>query len=104
MQVADLLLDHGAEINAENMWKTTPINIAMLMNHVGMVKKLLQIDGVDVNGKDEKGRTLLGLTIYDLADAEMVKFAEYLLEKGADPNLPDVRGNTMLHNLACFQP
>jgi hypothetical protein len=32
---------HGAEINAENMWKVTPINIAMLMNHVGMVKRLL---------------------------------------------------------------
>ena len=90
MQVADLLLKHGAEVNAENMWKTTPINIAMLMNHVGMVKKLLKVEGVDVNGKDEKGRTLLGLTIYDLEDTAMVSFAEYLLEKGADPNIPDV--------------
>ena len=40
-QCVELLMRHGAEINAENMWKVTPINIAMLMNHVGMVKRLL---------------------------------------------------------------
>ena len=29
----DLLLKHGADINAANMWKVTPITIAMLKNH-----------------------------------------------------------------------
>ena len=54
-QCIDLLLKHGAEINAENMWRTTPINIAMLCNHVGTVRHLLEVEGVDVNGKDDKG-------------------------------------------------
>ena len=72
------------------------------MNHVGMVKRLLKCEGVDVNGKDDKGRTLLTLTIYDLSDAGMVAFAEYLLEKGANPNIPDLQGNTILHRLASF--
>jgi len=93
---------HGAEINAENMWKVTPINIAMLMNHVGMVKRLLQEEGVDVNGKDDNGRTLLALTCIDLSDEKMVDFAEYLLSKGANPNLPDINGNTVLHALATY--
>lgn len=93
---------HGAEINAENMWKVTPINIAMLMNHVGMVKRLLQEEGVDVNGKDDNGRTLLALTCIDLSDEKMVDFAEYLLSKGANPNLPDINVNTVLHALATY--
>jgi ankyrin repeat protein len=55
LQCVDLLMKHGAEINAENMWRTTPINIAMLCNHVGMVRHLLEVEEVDVNGKDERG-------------------------------------------------
>jgi ankyrin repeat protein len=101
-QCVDLLMKHGAEINAENMWKVTPINIAMLMNHVGMVKRLLQEEGVDVNGKDDKGRTLLALTCIDLSDEKMVDFADYLMSKGADPNIPDINGNTVLHALATY--
>lgn len=29
----DLLIAHNADINAQNMWKVTPITIAMLKNH-----------------------------------------------------------------------
>ena len=49
----DLLLKHGANVNAPNMWKVTPITIAMLKNHQGIVKKLLQREDIDVNGKDD---------------------------------------------------
>ena len=48
----DLLLKHGANINAPNMWKITPITIAMLKNHQGIVKDLLKRDDIDVNGKN----------------------------------------------------
>ena len=47
----DLLIKHGADINAANMWKITPITIAMLKNHQGIVKELLKRDDIDVNGK-----------------------------------------------------
>jgi serine/threonine-protein phosphatase 6 regulatory ankyrin repeat subunit A/serine/threonine-protein phosphatase 6 regulatory ankyrin repeat subunit B len=104
LQCMRLLLEHGADINAHNMWKITPINIAMLCNHVGAVKKLLDHEGVDVNGKDDKGRTLLALSVADLSDSSMVEFAAYLLSKGADPNIPDILGNTILHHLAAFNP
>ena len=49
----DLLIAHGADINAHNMWKVTPITIAMLKNHQGIVKELLKRDDIDVNGKDD---------------------------------------------------
>jgi len=49
----DLLLKHGADVNSINIWKTTPITIAMLINHMGTVKHLLNVPNVDVNGTDD---------------------------------------------------
>ena len=49
----DLLLKTGANLNAENAWKITPINLAMMKNRRGCVKKLLQQEGVQVNCKDD---------------------------------------------------
>jgi len=87
IECIDLLIKHGADINASNSWKVTPITIAMLNNHTGTVKRLLQEPSVDVNGKDDEGRTLLILTMLELSDQSDVDFAKYLLEKGADPNI-----------------
>jgi ankyrin repeat protein len=58
---------------------------------------------VDVNGKDDKGRTLLMMNMIDLSEPSCVNFAKYLLEKGADPNVADVDGNTPLHRLAAYK-
>ncbi len=87
----DLLLKVGADVNAQNSWKTTPINIAMLKNHTGCVKRLLEEPNVNVNGKDEKGRTLLMLSLL-MIDEDSEDFIAYLLRKGADPNLADLEG------------
>ena len=75
----------------------------MLNNHLGTVKRLLQEPTVDVNGKDDKGRTLLIMNMIDLSEPSCVNFAKYLLDKGADPNIADVDGNTPLHRLAAYK-
>jgi len=75
----------------------------MLNNHLGTVKRLLQEPTVDVNGKDDKGRTLLIMNMIDLTEPSCVNFAKYLLDKGADPNIADVDGNTPLHRLAAYK-
>ena len=67
----------------------------MQKNHEGCVKKFLEYvpgegkEAVDVNGKDEKGRTLLTLALMDLTDRTL-DFVKYLLDKGADPNIVDI--------------
>ncbi len=99
----ELLLKAGSNVNTQNSWKISPINIAMLMGHIGCVKRLLEEPNVDVNGKDEKGRTLLILSLIVLDD-ESIDFISYLLKKGADPNIADLDGNTALHYLAQYQP
>jgi ankyrin repeat protein len=63
MECVDLLVAHGADVNAINIWKTTPITVSMLLNHTGTVKRLLNEPYVDVNGKDDLGRTLLYLLV-----------------------------------------
>jgi len=57
------LIKAGANVNANSSWKITPLNIAMLKNHFGLVKYLLSRPDVDVNCKDEQGRTLISLAV-----------------------------------------
>lgn len=83
-----------------NSWKVTPITIAMLNNHLGTVKRLLQEENVDVNGKDDKGRTLLAMAMLDIEEPNCVDFAKFLIDKGANINLGDVDQTTPLHILA----
>ena len=103
MDIIDLLLKTGADVNAQNSWKISPINIAMLKNHHGCVKRFLEEPNVDVNGKDEKGRTLIMLSLLVLDD-QSNDFITYLLAKGADPNIADLEGQTSLHYIAKYVP
>lgn len=100
----DLLVSHGADLNAQNMWNITPITIAMLKNHQGIVKEFLKREDINVNGKDDQGRTLLMMSIADLSEPESFDFVKFLLERGADPKMADVEGHTVLHRLACYKP
>ena len=103
LDIIELLLKAGADVNAQNSWKISPINIAMLKNHHGCVKRFLEEANVDVNGKDEKGRTLIMLSLFVLDD-ESHDFISYLLKKGADPNIADLEGQSSIHYIAKYVP
>jgi ankyrin repeat protein len=84
------LIKHGAGVNAENSWRVTPITIAMLKNHQGIVKSFLKLDSIDVNGKDDQGRTLLTMALVDLTDDDVVDFIKFLISKGANVKTADL--------------
>jgi hypothetical protein len=62
---------------------------------------LLNQSGVDVNIRDESGRSLLSQTIDNMTDDKAVSQMKYLLDKeGIDVNLADTQGLTPLHLIA----
>jgi hypothetical protein len=73
-------------INAQNIWKITPVNIALLKNHTGCIKRFLMEPDIEINGKDDKGRTLLHMSLIRIDDYTL-EFVKLLVEKGADLNI-----------------
>ena len=93
----DVLKQAGADQNASDSQKLTPLTVAMLKNNLGTMKKLLSFPDTDVNCKDNEGRTLIMVAI-DTLNKQNLEHIEYLLkEKNADPNMTDVQGYNALH-------
>ena len=58
---------------------------------------LLDVEGLDVNGTDDNGRTLLSLACSQV-NSDTLQYLKFLIEKkGADPNIADVYKKTPLH-------
>ena len=75
----------------------------MLKNHYGCVKRMIEHPDIDLNCKDEKGRTLISLSLLAIDEATS-EFINYLLKKGANPNIADTDGNTPFHVIARYNP
>ncbi|CAJ0608377.1 unnamed protein product [Cylicocyclus nassatus] len=92
-------------LKQENDWKLTPLSIAYLKGHYGIVQWLLDemSEYVDINGKDMEGVTLLSsLLRYTDEDAqsELLEQMQYLLSRGADCSIADSLGNDVMHVFA----
>ena len=73
----------------------------MFKGHLACADFLLNQSGVDVNIRDESGRSLLSQTIDNMTDDKAVSQLKYLLDKdGIDVNLADTQGLTPLHLIA----
>ena len=87
----------GADVNAKYNYGDTPLYVATVKNHPGVVKYLLA-HGANPNAKDAKfSRTALHLAA-QLGHADIAKL---FLAYGADVNARDKYGSTPLH-LAAF--
>jgi len=91
VEVAKLLLEHGADLNAKNKYGWTPLHYAALNGRVDIVATLLE-HGADPNVQDKFGRTPLHLA----ASEGRVDVVRLLLERGADPTVKDKDGDTPL--------
>ncbi|WAR19580.1 TNKS1-like protein [Mya arenaria] len=87
-----LLHQAGADLGKASDWQTTPISIAFLKGHVGIVDYLLKQSGVDINFKDDAVSSALEPGLYDQV--------KHLLSKGANPTITDVNNMDSLHHLA----
>ena len=56
IDIIKLLLDHGADINATNYWKTTPLMYACVYGNLAVIKFLLE-HGADMSMRNYWGKT-----------------------------------------------
>ncbi len=96
LEIIRLLLEHGANVNAKNKSKLTPL--WMMMDEDVDDETALKIfqeliaKGADVNVPNEDKETLLMMACSD----ENFEAVKILLEAGANPNLKDEKGKTAL--------
>jgi ankyrin repeat protein len=91
-RIARLLLERGADINAQDEDGRTPLYLASFHERVGIVRVLLD-GGATTNSKDNQGRT----PVHVVAEGHSCVLARLLLERGADVDVPDGDNETPLH-------
>jgi ankyrin repeat protein len=98
--VTRLLVEHGADINAQDKDKTTPLHLALYCGNLEIVRVLLGC------GANSNAKNALGLTPLHMVSHGSVRFddrcylasvAELLLKHGADINARDKDNATPLH-------
>lgn len=90
-EMAELLLKHGADVNAQEATKVTPLMLAAGSGYVILVRLLLE-HGADPNLGNAEGLRPLHL----VADKGYTAVAELLLAAKADPNAKANAGYTAL--------
>jgi ankyrin repeat protein len=101
---ADLLLQHGAQVNAENDHGPNALFNSILgydSNPAGVLNtaKLLIQHGADLSAKDEDGHSLLE-AVFNNCGPGMADLMDLLLQQNLDVNARDARGRTLLACLA----
>jgi ankyrin repeat protein len=95
LEVAQYLIEHGADLNARTPEGDTPLHQAAYSDSLRLATLLIS-KGADINAIDLRGRTPLHMAAgsYIKLDPQLI---DYLLAKGARINARDLEGNTPLH-------
>lgn len=90
----DLLIAHGADLEARNVFGRTPILQDMRQGHA--IEALRQA-GADIHAVDKHGRGMLHNLVSITRDAPDLKGFEKYVDWGLSPLDIDAEGNTLLH-------
>ena len=103
VEVAKLLINHGADVSIRDYSGWAPIDYAASKNSVEMAKLLIN-HGADANVRRGAGGTLKfnggGTPLYFAAWNNSVAVAKLLIDHGADVNVRDDDGDTPLYYAA----
>lgn len=73
----------------------------MLKGHLAIADNLLEREGVDVNIKNDEGRTLVAQAVSgEISESTLVQLQYLVVKKGANVTTADFMGHTPLHLLA----
>ena len=94
-EIAEYLINKGAEIDCRDLGKMTPLHWAALRGHQKTIKVLVSYKA-DIDALDMDGQTPLSLAVY-MNNQETVKT---LIDCGSDLNTKMKSGETILHHAA----
>ncbi len=97
LQVVDLLLRKGANIDAKDNLGKTALHIAVSEGRLETVKILLK-KGANIKALENDGKTALHIAACD----GKLEIIDFLLQKGADIEAQDNLGQTALHNAVSY--
>ena len=95
-EIARLLIEHGADVNAEDMAGTTPLLAAVGGSHLATLRLLIEHGANARAAERTSGQNALMRGVYD------VKVARLLLDHGVDVDARDRSGRTAL--MQCYSP
>ena len=100
MDAVPFLLERGADPTIADRKGDTVLHdlVRVSPTHVEALLNQLLAAGADINRQNRSGQTPLIRAAFGSADRVIV--ASALLDRGAEPNLQDSRGNTALHELS----
>ena len=98
--LADMLLNYGADVNDEDSKGRTPLHFAVEDDENTRIVKLLLRHGANINARDKNKCTPLHNAVLHYC----AETAELLLRNGADVNARDKEGSTPLHCLVALGP
>lgn len=90
-EIAKILIEGGADVNAKSEWSLPPICSTVIDNKFDTFKLLID-KGADLNAKDQGGWTPLHFAAYE----GKTEYFNLLIAKGADFNAKTLKGETPL--------
>ena len=95
VEVVKFILEHGADRSKVNNYRNTILHLAASNGALEMAKMLV-LDGMNIDDVNEDGLTPGLLAAFH----GQVKVVKYLFAYGADHNVVDKYGNSILHMVA----
>ena len=92
-ETTQLLVDAGADVNAQTLDGSTPAMFAVVHNNARVLKVLLKSPNIDLSIQDEAGNTALHAAVI----SQKLPCILPLLEAGADPVMLNFSLLTPLH-------
>src|SRR6267142_601009 len=92
VEVAQFLVEHGADATAQDKDGWTPLHRASSEGHIELAKFLIQ-HGADVTAQDKDGSTPL----HRASSRGRIELTQFLVQHGADATAQDKNGSTPLH-------
>lgn len=104
LETAEALIQRGADVNAANRWRRTPLHLAA-KHHLEAVARLLIQQGAKINALNKDGESPLYVSLerpyaaYGLPDHDSYrsKTFEYLVTLKQDLQVQNNKGRTLLH-------